>query len=118
MWELLTDSGPLGCAVAGAAGSFLRESALLRVELERREGRRLLVFAFFPLWVACGGILGAVLGTGAAISTPYLLVLGAAWRKIATDNQLALRIIRDVLNKVDQSPNGETGGPQRSGGED
>ena len=118
MWELLTDTGPLGCAIAGAAGSFLRESALLYKQLERPEGRRLLVFAFFPLWVACGGILGAVLGAGASISTPYLLVLGAAWRKIATDNQAALRIIRDVLNKIDETPNEGTGGPQPSGGKD
>ena len=118
MWKFLTDAELVSCAIASAAGSFLRESALLRNELERQEGRRLLVFAFFPLWIVCGGTLGTVLGTGASVSAPYLIVAGAAWRKIATDGQAALRIVRDVLNAIDQTPNGETGGPQRSGGKD
>ena len=118
MWELLTDADLVGYAIAGATGSFLRESALLYKQLERPEGRRLLVFAFFPLWVACGGILGAFLGTYTAISTAYLLVPGAAWRKVATDNRALLRIVRDALNAVDQTPNGETGKPQPSGGKD
>jgi hypothetical protein len=88
-------------AIAGGAGSFLRESALLYSRLEKQQTGRVLLFAFLPLWVTCGAVLGAVVGPSDEMKAIYVLMMGAAWRKIATDGGSGLKIVRKVLNEMD-----------------
>lgn len=101
-------------AIAGGAGSFLRESALLYSQLEKQQTRRVLLFAFLPLWVSCGAILGAVAGPSSGLTPIYLLLIGASWRKIITDGKFGLKIVLGVLNQIDTSE--EKNGDKQSPG--
>ena len=92
-------------AIVGAAGSFLRESAVIYRQIEKKKTVRTLIILFLPLWIVCGGILGAIVGVGTGIgkggiSTISLLIMGAEWRWVITDSKNALKKIRDTLNKI------------------